>query len=209
MKRKTGKGEPALLCLIVMGFMASSALATTTYYYTGNPFNDFRNGGVCPPTCSVTGSFTVATPLAPNLPLTLITPISFSLSAGLTTLVDGDPANTSLEVSTDASGGISTWSWVVLGPEASISARILTQNLPGLVFDSVHFGDNAPPFQGFAGPLVAEVLNDPGTWSFVPEPSYPILVGMIVLVVIRGIRKQRQSPRHADWPPAVRSSDAV
>ena len=87
--------------------------------------------------------------------------------------------------------------------------RESTQNLPGLVFDSVHFGDNAPPFQGFAGPLVAEVLNDPGTWSFVPEPSYPILVGMIVLVVIRGIRKQRQSPRHADWPPAVRSSDAV
>ena len=108
-----------------MGFMTGSALATTTYDYTGNAFNDFRNGGACPPTCNITGSFTVATPLAPDLPLTLITPISFSLSAGLTTLVDGDPANTSLEVSTDASGAISTWSWVVLGPEASISAEFL------------------------------------------------------------------------------------
>src|SRR5208283_1399927 len=132
--RVAGKGKSALLCLIAMGFMAGNAFATTTYYYTGNAFNDFRNGGACPPTCSVTGSFTVATPLAPDLPLTLITPISFSLSAGLTTLVDGDPANTSLDVSTDAFGAISTWSWVVLGPEASISARILTQNLPGLVF---------------------------------------------------------------------------
>ncbi|MGA7412109.1 MAG: hypothetical protein WBW33_16660 [Bryobacteraceae bacterium] len=193
MKKVAGMGKPALLCLIAMGFMAGSGFATTTYYYTGNPFNDFRNGGTCPPTCNITGSFTVATPLAPDLPLTLITPVSFSLSAGLTTLVDGDPANTSLEVSTDAFGAISTWSWVVLGPEASIAARILTQDLPGLVFDSVHFGDNAPPFQGFAGPLAAEVLNDPGTWSETPEPSYPISVGVAVLLVIREIRKRRSA----------------
>jgi hypothetical protein len=171
--------------------MAGGALATTTYSYTGDPFNDFRNGGACPPACNVMGSLTVATPLAPDLPLTLITPISFSLSAGLTTLVDGDPANTSLEVSTDASGAISTWSWVVLGPEASISARILTQNLPGLVFDSVHFGDNAPPFQGFAGPLAAEVVNDPGTWSETPEPSYPVLLSIVLFLVIRGVGKRR------------------
>jgi hypothetical protein len=198
MKRIARKGKSALPCLIAMGFMTGSALATTTYDYTGNAFNDFRNGGACPPTCNITGSFTVATPLAPDLPLTLITPISFSLSAGLTTLVDGDPANTSLEVSTDASGAISTWSWVVLGPEASISARILTQNLPGLVFDSVHFGNNAPPFQGFAGPLAAEVQNDPGTWSIVPEPSYPISVGLIGLLVTREIRKRRSA--HGDRP---------
>ena len=187
MKKAAEKGKSLLICLIATCFMAGSALATTTYYYTGNPFNDFRNGGACPPTCSVTGSFTVATPLAPDLPLTLITPISFSLSAGLTTLVDGDPANTSLEVSTDASGAISTWSWVVLGPEASISARILTENQPGLAADSVHFGNTAP----FAGPLAAEVLNDPGTWSEVPEPSYPVLLSIALFLVICGVRRRR------------------
>jgi hypothetical protein len=107
-----------------------------------------------------------------------------SVGRSHTTLVDGDPANTSLEVSTDASSAISTWSWVVLGPEASISARILTQNLFGLVFDSVHFGDNAPPFQGFAGLLAAEVANDPGTWSETPEPSYPVLLSIVLFLVI-------------------------
>lgn len=126
-----------------------------------------------------------------DLPLTLITPISFSLSSGLTTLVDGDPANTSLEVSTDASGAISTWSWVVLGPEASISARILTQDLPGGAYDDVRFGDNAPPFQGFAGPVAALLQNDPGTWSDAPEPSYLISAGVTLFLLIRGIRKRR------------------
>lgn len=192
MKRVARQGKATLPWLIAMSFMAGSALATTTYYYTGNPFNDFRNGGACPPTCSVTGSFTVATPLAPDLPLTLITPISFRLSAGLMTLVDGDPANTSLEVSTDDSGAISTWSWVVLGPEASISARILTENQPGLAADSVHFG-NTPPF---AGPLAAEVLNDPGTWSDTPEPRYPISVGVGVLLILGEIRRRRSAKDH-------------
>ncbi len=64
MRKAVGRGKYALTCLIATGCTAGSALATTTYYYTGNPFNDFRNGGACPPTCNVTGSFTVATPLA-------------------------------------------------------------------------------------------------------------------------------------------------
>ncbi len=190
MSNAAGKGKTVLFCLIAISLLTGIARADVTYVYTGNPFNDFRNGGTCPPTCKVTGSFTVASPLAPDLPLTLITPISFSLSAGLTTLVNGDPANTSLEVSTNAAGGISTWVWVVLGPEASISARILTESLPAITADDVRFGDNAPPFTGFAGPVAALVQNDAGTWSQVPEPIFPIDLGVVLLLVIRGVRKR-------------------
>jgi hypothetical protein len=66
--------------------LASVALGDTIYAYTGNQFNDFRNGGTCPPVCNVIGFFTVAQPLAANLPeLTLITPaiVQYQLQAEL------------------------------------------------------------------------------------------------------------------------------
>jgi hypothetical protein len=162
--------------LLTLGFAAvlgtPFARADVTYTYTGNQFNDLRNGATCPPTCNVTGSFVVATALDPNLPLTLIMPLSFSLSSAGITLTDGDPSGSSLSVGTDASGMISTWEWVELGPAASIEARILTENVPSIVADDVRFGDNSAPFVGFAGPTAGLLTNDPGGWvSTVPEPS--------------------------------------
>jgi PEP-CTERM motif len=160
----------------VLGPAAQRVRADVVYTYTGNSFNDFLNGGTCPPTCNVTGSFTVAEPLGPNLSLTLITPLSFTITSGTATLTDGDPDNTFLSVGTDASGVIDTWSWEVVGPESSPDARILTQNVLRGVYDDVRFGSQPPPF---VGPLAAEVQDDPGTWSssvVVPEPGTGLLL---------------------------------
>jgi hypothetical protein len=178
--------------LLTIGFAAvldtPLARADVTYTYTGNQFNDLRNGATCPPTCSVTGSFTVATALDPELPLTLITPLSFSLTSGGVTLTDGDPSGSSLSVGTDASGNITTWEWVELGPAASIDARILTEDVPAIVADDVRFGDNSAPFVGFAGPTAGLLTNDPGTWvSTAPEPSTLgfLASAMAALVLLR------------------------
>jgi hypothetical protein len=119
------------LVVIASGLGTQAAWADTIYAYTGNPFNEFFNGGQCPPDCSVTGWFIVATPLAPNLPETTITPPSFSLSSGGITLTTGDPLNSSLSVGTDASGAIIEWSWVEVGPADNPDARILTESVSG------------------------------------------------------------------------------
>jgi hypothetical protein len=181
-----------LLAAVFMTYSAAQiARADTTYSYTGNTFNDFRNGGTCPPTCNVTGSFTVAAPLAPNLPLTEITPISFSLTSSLVTLTDGDPSGSNLAVATDASGAIVAWDWVELGPAGNIAARILTEDLPTIVADDVRLGNNAPPFVGFAGPILGVLSDDPGTWTQTPEPSFLIPLAGALLLAFRCVRPKR------------------
>jgi len=83
------------ICLMA-GLSAKTARADVIYTYTGNPFDTFNGAFACPPVCNVHGSFTVAQPLAANLPtLTLVAPMSFSLTAGNTTLTDGEPADSS------------------------------------------------------------------------------------------------------------------
>lgn len=88
--------------------LAPFARADTTYTYTGNPFTAFfaldTTAPACPPTCMITGSFTVAQPLAANLSSYSFTPEAFSftdgnipitnLTSGLTqTLFDGFSTN--------------------------------------------------------------------------------------------------------------------
>jgi hypothetical protein len=46
--------------------LALPARADETYTYTGNPFTAFSGTDACPPVCSLSGSFTVATPLGDN-----------------------------------------------------------------------------------------------------------------------------------------------
>jgi hypothetical protein len=78
--------------LIVLGIVAlacTAAFASGTYTYTGSPFDYWPpwNGGACPPVCNVTGSFTVAQALAPNLPeFTPVNAAFASLSSGGATL---------------------------------------------------------------------------------------------------------------------------
>ena len=51
--------------------LSSATIAATTYTYTGSNFTGFSSpAGSYDPTDRVTGSFTLGTPLPPNLPLT-------------------------------------------------------------------------------------------------------------------------------------------
>src|SRR5580704_15610223 len=88
-----------LLAICLAAFVCTSR-ADVIYSYTGKPFDIFPNGPACPPTCNVTGSFDLAHALAADLPLTLITPLSFSITSGLTTLTNGESTDTMLNVGT-------------------------------------------------------------------------------------------------------------
>jgi hypothetical protein len=175
------------LMFLLLTVLLPNARADSVYTYTGNPFTTTTG---CPPLCEVTGSFDVATPLAPNLNLATVNPVSFDLSAGTISLTSGSD---SLIVSTNSSGNIILWSWQVIGPANGEQARILTQSsvTAGFTFDDVRFGTNPAPF---VGPIVGEVFNSPGSWASgtvgtaMPEPSSLSLlaaglIGLMGLVV--------------------------
>jgi hypothetical protein len=197
------RSMPYLLAtLLTAGPYACPARADITYTYIGNAFNQFPDPTVgCPPVCNVTGSFTVAQALAPDLSLAPITPDSFSITSGGVTLMDGVPTETGLQVSTDSSGAISNWDWVVSGPATAPIARILTENVPGfLVADDVRlssYGALPPPLYGRR---VGQVSNDPGTWTTTPEPSGVMLLSTALLSSIAAVRRKRTSPRSTSNP---------
>jgi hypothetical protein len=71
-----------LACSVFVIGLSLSASADTVYTYMGHPFDSFTGVAACPPECSISGSFTLPSPLPINLALSAITPISFSFTDG-------------------------------------------------------------------------------------------------------------------------------
>jgi hypothetical protein len=157
-----------LSVLVASGLVALGAAHTTAdtigaiYSYTGNPFtmasspyttNDF-----------ISGSFDLATPLDNNLPLTAITPLSFSFSDGVQTYLSTTPGLVAFLMQTDATGTPSSW-LITVGTDQF--NRLSTINIPaeGPFFIT----DNARSGSSLNGPLAAN-FGTPGTWSVVPGP---------------------------------------
>ena len=92
-----------MVCAFVV-LLCTVASATVTYSYVGNPFDQWGQGYQCPPVCNVDGTFTLAQPLAPNLPeFTLITPISMTLESRGVSLTLANVAQYHITLSTDSS----------------------------------------------------------------------------------------------------------
>jgi hypothetical protein len=96
---------------LAVGFLTATSVQAvpTTYQYTGNPFTDVT----APYTTSdfVTATLTLAGPLAPNMPLTSVTPIAFTLSDGVQTITNLTPGlfNAAFSVETGGAGQIRFW----------------------------------------------------------------------------------------------------
>jgi YVTN family beta-propeller protein len=133
--------------------------AHTTYSYVGNAYNQFGGTFACPPVCGIKGSFTVATPLAPNANY-YFTPLSFSFTDGLTTFTPSNVTASGFGVVTDSLSQITGWNmgWQVPGDDVFSST-----NPPGCVGCRVvdgSFTSQSPTPLGFA-----EINNTPGTWT--------------------------------------------
>jgi hypothetical protein len=104
-----------LSALIFIGLLIAPAAqaqsGSATYSYSGPPFTSFYGTDSCPLICGVTGSFTMAQPLAPNLAFGPVTPESFSFTDGsnVITNLNYGQGNSIISVSTDASGNILYW----------------------------------------------------------------------------------------------------
>jgi len=164
-------------------------MADATYTYTGNDFTAVSSpGGGYTMSDSVTGSFTIASPLGDNLVAGGsgdITPTSYSFTDGVQTFTNASPPNDGVDFqfSTNASGVITKW-FVFLEGGGVQDNTIATDTETGSVADH---GDQ--DFDQFGG----QNISDPGTWSSsgasaAPEPGSLWMLGAGLAALAGAIR---------------------
>jgi hypothetical protein len=169
------------LVAVLMLCAASALQAGAVYTYTGNTYTEFF-GASCPPLCNISGSFTLAAPLAANLPVAPITPLSFSFTDGLATIDSSNSAtgpfgSTNFFVGTDAVGEITVWN---NGYFSATNFMFSGTNPPGCTGCSVTDQSGTISVAGYFG----RVNDNPGTWTLTvtdtvtPEPSGRALLGL-------------------------------
>ena len=137
-----------------------AARADTIYTYTGNQFASATNPYTT--AMSVSGSFTLPSPLGTNLSNDVITPTSFSFFDGVQTLTEANPNYTFefFDIDTDAFGNITKWT-VNLSLSGTPAHQIFTACGIAKCFDS-----------GQSGSSLA-LAEDPGTWSVSSTSAVP------------------------------------
>jgi hypothetical protein len=139
-----------------------------TYHYSGNHFTDVQ--GLYTTLESVQGSFTLSSPLPPNLSGVTITPTSFSFSDGIVTITNSSVGLfiNSFTVSTNSAGQITAWNIDVdlFFPDREFEHEITTAHGPclGLPAPGCVFSEDAGTFPS-GGSGFTEV---PGSWTATP-----------------------------------------
>jgi hypothetical protein len=163
----------SLACLLL--WLAPAANADVIYQYTGNPFttvpSPYTVGDI------VSGTIQLSAALPPNSGNVLLgsnTPISldgYSFSDGVGTLTSANSIVALADVSTNGSGVITVWSFEFSGT----GHGIVSQNVPPGPGSIQDLGDTT---------VRASVVNNPGTWTLVPEPSTLTLFGLAIALLV-------------------------
>lgn len=151
-------------------FTGLQSVRAETYTYTGQDFQTASSPYTL--TDFVSGFFTLGSPLGDNLSLQTIAPVTYSFTDGVQTFSSATPPpDVTFKVATDGSGNIDGWQ-ITLQSGVNIVSTTTTPNAEDL---------------GTSGGGVADNLFAQGTWqassgggggSTVPEPSYPVVIGI-------------------------------
>jgi hypothetical protein len=202
LSRALGGAPLATVALSLSLFTAAPAHASAIYSYSGLVFTSVTRVGSTVPADPyttadrVSGSFTLATPLASNLgPLSTITPLTFSFFDGLHQFTEANAVERLFRVTTNALGAIVEWQVGVvhssLTANESFVRRIQISFAPDarsigdLGFDAQCGGPFRPGLCAVAGDGFYTQFGQnfaPGAWTVrttpdVPEPSSLLLIG--------------------------------
>src|ERR1700730_15835807 len=175
------------ILFIIMGLFAGNApsvFADTTYTYTGNAFDVFTGSATCPAICSVSGSFSVSSPIMTSSDSSTapLLPTIFSFTDGNTILTPGNASSVTFDVSTDKFGNIKEWS---INLQGISGVEILTE-FTGSAFEATDLSFSSSG-EGF-------LQGNRGTWvTTTPEPSTFLLLGLGLLAVLALISAKGQS----------------
>ncbi len=160
-----------LLFLIGLTFLSpmntAAGSTTTTYVFLSVPLNQFV-GTACPPTCHLTGSFTVAQALPPNLVEDVggsgaFTPLSFTFTDGVTTFTQLNSPLSGFAVHTDANGNIIQWGMYMAGPGGRAGLFLFYGGIGSLAQEGVNIDSYQAYFFSNTSPG--------GTWSIASANS--------------------------------------
>jgi PEP-CTERM motif len=193
-----------LLCSLVALVFAIPAVADSTYTYTGPNFTLCDNLGSPCEVSNVSGSFTLASPLAANLSEDSITPESYSFANGLTIWNNTNSSIVEFALSTNGSGNIVPFWSVVLqqpGPGDPLTIATITGPLGGGDYTEGYLSVPSGCPDGGTDPC-GIASGGAGTWTggggtttgggSVPEPSSMLLLGsgVATLGLLGALRKQ-------------------
>lgn len=185
--------------LAVLGLLPSCFAEQVTYSYTGSAFAPGSYSGTFTSAVetNITATLTFAAPLGPNFTEAEVSPLSFSISDGSTTLTNLSPnivgGATYLDFGTDASGNINVWNmtvvqstgggtWLELLTEVTADESVTCGGGP--------VGSDCSPVTGLA---YVEYSSNQPSWTeseAAPEPSTFALFAVTLAVLAPLLRKR-------------------
>ena len=165
---KPSKLTPSTVVLVaaLSALGATNANADVIYSYLGN---DFTNPtGPYTTSDHVTLSFTLASALGDNLPLTTVVPVTYTINDGVNTFSNTQQNTIFFFLSTSTAGSINAWDIEVdaAGSTALNQSLIRTKSLPSSTFDQGLIISSGLTSTGISS-------DNPGAWTGPTEISVP------------------------------------
>jgi len=196
-----------LICSCVFCLISQAAHAVAVYTYQGNDFDTFFDN------TEISGSFiegqsisvtlTFASPLL-NAPFDYQNPLTYSISDGINTMDNtSNPEKALFQFSTNASGEITSWDFIVVEKLLSSTGWSIGDTSRQMLTNSTMPVDEAVNYQCetlfdsdrcAAAPVdMANIVGSPGLWTLtaVPVPGAVWLFGSGLLGLVGVARRMK------------------